>query len=228
MRTQSCTEGWPLERKGRGSHPTISQRGRPQKKRPCLPWISDFRSADCGQIHFCCWSQRSAGLSPPLLTLQPLWALHSYFSGPWAPRPRLWCLQSALCQPHLPSPAPTTGAPQLYITLYLELLSLLCLALHKTLINVFTLHLPLPTLLCPKCKDLSVLFIALGWVLRVVGVRWVQRKREWAKQSGKKREFIRGETRGWLALEKNPCPPFLTRSFLYPANEKFSEGMVNF
>ena len=177
MRTQSCTEGWPLEGKGRGSRPAISQSGRPQKKRPCPPWISEFRSPDCGQIHFCCWSQPSAGHSPPLPTLQPLWALHSYFSGPWAPRSRAWCLQSALCQSHLPSLAPITGAPQLYTTLYLKLLSLLCLALHKTLINFFTLHLPLPTLPCPKCKDLSVLFIALGWVLRVVGVRWVQIKR---------------------------------------------------
>ena len=59
-------------------------------------------------------------------------------------------------------------------------------------------------------------------------VRQVWNKREWAGQSGKKRKFIRGKTRGWLALENNPGPPFLTVSFLYSANEKFSERMVNF
>lgn len=56
------------------------------------------------------------------------------------------CVQPALCQSHLPSLAPITGAPQLYVTLYLELFSLLCLALHRTLRSFFTLHLPLPAL----------------------------------------------------------------------------------
>ena len=60
-------------------------------------------------------------------------------------------------------------------------------------------------------------------------VQRVQRKRERAGQSGKKRKFIKEKMGGgWLAFKKNQCPPFLTGSFLYSDNEKFSEGMVNF
>ena len=59
-------------------------------------------------------------------------------------------------------------------------------------------------------------------------IRQVWRKREWARLSGKKRKFIKGKTRGWLTFEKNQFPPFLTGFFLYPANGKFSEGVVNF
>ena len=32
----------------------------------------------------------------------------------------------------------------------------------------------------------------------------------------------------WLDLKASQCPPFLTGSFLYPTNEKFSEWMLNF
>lgn len=49
-----------------------------------------------------------------------------------------------------------------------------------------------------------------------------------ARWAVRKRKFFRGTTRRWLALDKNQCLPFLMGSFLYPANEKFCEGMVNF
>lgn len=61
-----------------------------------------------------------------------------------------------------------------------------------------------------------------------IDVRQVRIKREQAWQSVKKKKFIRGKTKGWLALEQNRCPPFLMESFLYPTNEKFSEEMVHF
>ena len=45
---------------------------------------------------------------------------------------------------------------------------------------------------------------------RKVPVRRVQRKRQQAGQSGKKREIYYREKRGWLALKENKCLPFLT------------------
>ena len=65
-------------------------------------------------------------------------------------------------------------------------------------------------------------------VQRLMNARWVRRKTEQASQSGKKRRFIKGKTRGWPALEKNPCPPFLMGSFLYSTNGKSLRGWLIF
>ena len=52
-----------------------------------------------------------------------------------------------------------------------------------------------------------------------------EKRASWAvRQKG---SLIEGNER-WLALKENQCPSFLTGSFLYPDNEKFSEGIVNF
>ena len=78
----------------------------------------------------------------------------------------------------------------------------------------------LPLLLFFKEPDILIIYSS---VMKSITVSRVQRKREWAGQSDKKRKFIWGKTRGWLALEKNQCPPFLMGSFLYCCSHTFWE-----